>query len=113
MRPDVEAATERAVAMCARLARTSERSALAEDVEDVLCDGYAQALAGDAWLAERERRLHDLIEEPSIEFRAHDLRALIGEHRDFQHGVIALRFELEALRREHHRLRARSHAGSA
>lgn len=110
MRPDVEAATERVLSARARLGRAPERDDLSDDVEDALCEGYAQALAGDAWLTDGERRLHELIDDTSLAFRGREVRELAREHADFQRQVINLRYELEALRREHDRLRSRSSA---
>lgn len=112
MRPEIGTATDRAAAVRARLARTADPDLLAEEVENALCGGYAQALAGDAWLAESERRLHDLIDDSTIELRGRDLRALMREHGAVQRRIIALRCELEALRREHDRQRSGSHARS-
>lgn len=113
MRPDVVTAIDRAVAVRARLARSPDPTQLADEVEDALCEGYAQALAGDAWLAERERRLHELIDDMTSEIRGRDVRALVHEHGDFQRRVITLRRELESLLRDHDRLRAGCHAPSA
>lgn len=112
MRPDVVTATDRAVAVRARLARSPDPTQLGDEVEDALCEGYAQALAGDAWLAERERRLHELIDDMTSEVRGRDVRALVREHGEFQRSVITLRRELESLHRDHGRLHARSHARS-
>jgi hypothetical protein len=36
--------------------------------------GYAEALAGDAWLTDNERRLHELIDDASLAARGRELR---------------------------------------
>ena len=108
MRSDVEAATERIVAIRARLAGLPDGAVPADDIEDALCAGYAEALAGDAWLTHAEERLHELIDDPTTPIRAREIRRLSREHRDYQHSVIALRRELEALRQQRRRLRPRT-----
>ncbi|MFP5364139.1 MAG: hypothetical protein ACLGI5_15580 [Thermoleophilia bacterium] len=110
MRPDVETATDRVAAARARLARTSEPDRLADQIEDALSEGYAQALAGDAWVSAAERHLHEMIGDPTIDLRGRDIRALVREHRDLQRRIVELRCELESLRREHDRMRTGSHA---
>lgn len=105
MRPDVQMARERVVAVRARVERVADQEALTDEVEDALCEGYAQALAGDAWLTEGEQRLHELIDDASIESRGTALRALVRENGELQRHVILLRQELELLRREHDRRR--------
>lgn len=105
---DVQTATNRVIAIRARLQGESARDA-DQEREDALSEGYAQALACDAWLARAEQRLHELIDETSLPVRGRDLRLLMREHGDTQRGVVALRRELDALRREHERLRDHSH----
>lgn len=109
MRPDIETAVEHVAAARVRLGRAPLGEVDAQEIEDALCKGYAQALAGDAWLAQTEQRLHELIEDRSRPVRGRDVRALAAEHGDFQHGLIALRRELAAMRREHDRLLERAH----
>ncbi len=106
MHSDVEAATQRVIATRARVVGLRADGVLRQEVEDELCAGYAHALAGDAWLADSERRLHELIDDVSLPVRGRELRALAAEHAKFQRSVIELRRELAALRREYDRLRA-------
>ncbi|MBA3747696.1 MAG: hypothetical protein H0W96_09435 [Solirubrobacterales bacterium] len=113
MHPDLAAATERIVAMRARVASLPDDGVPVQEIEDVLCEGYAHALAGDAWLTRAEQRLHDLIDDTSLPIRGRDLRVLASEHGNFQRSVIALRLELERLRREHERAQAGSRARSS
>jgi hypothetical protein len=109
MRPDVQAATDRVIAIRARLRDEPESEDSLREREDALSEGYAQALVGDAWLARTEQRLHELVEDVTIPVRGRDLRILVRDHGDVQRDVIALRRELEGLRREHDRLLERAH----
>lgn len=114
MRREVETATERVIAIRARIAGLPDDDAVIREIEDALCEGYAHALAGEAWLAESERQLHALIDDDTHPpDRGRDLRALAGERSDVEREVIALRRELEALRGEHHRMRSHAAASSA
>jgi hypothetical protein len=110
MRPNVQSATDRVIAIRARLTGEPQRDVSMREREDALSEGYAEALAGDAWLASTEHRLHQLIDDVSIPVRGRDLRLLMREHDDVQRSVIALRRELAGLRREHDRLLERSHS---
>jgi hypothetical protein len=110
MRPDVQSATDRVIAIRARLRRDPGRESSLDETEDALSEGYAQALAGDAWLAQSEQRLHELIDDASIPVRGRDLRVLVHDHGEIERCVIELRRELEGLRREHERLHERSHS---
>jgi len=83
------------------------------EIDDALSEGYAQALAADAWLMRTEQRLHELIDDASLAARGRDLRALSGELARVQRRLAELRRELEALRRDNDRLRTRSHVSSA
>lgn len=112
MRPDVETATERVAAVRARLACLPPLDLHVQEIDDALCEGYAQALAGDAWLTRTERRLHELIDDPSLAVAGSELRALAGERGVLERSVIALREELAALRHEHERLGTGSPASS-
>lgn len=113
MRPDVEAARQRITATRALLELRAGHRVPWQDVEDALCAGYAAALAADAWLADVERRLHQLLGDTSQAAHGREVRALASEHCEFQRGVIALRHELEALRAEHEHQRASTHSAGA
>ncbi len=110
MRPDVQSAIDGVIATRARLRREPARNGALQECEDVLSEGYAQALAGDAWLAHTEQRLHELIDDASIPVRGRDLRVLVREHGEVERNVIELRSELDGLRREHDRVHERSNS---
>ena len=113
MLEDVEDATRMVVAARARVARLPPGVVAVREIDDVLTEGYARALEGDAWLLEAEERLHELIDHSSAPTRGHQLRTIAREHDDYQQRVIELRRELEALRQERARMRSRSHATSS
>jgi len=50
MRPDIESATERVVALRLRVAGLSVVDMPVREIEDALCEGYAEALTADARL---------------------------------------------------------------
>jgi hypothetical protein len=104
MRPDVDSATERVIALRTRLAEPHAAGPALQTIEDELCVGYVCALQADAWLSGVEERLQASFEERSLDARG-QVRAVAAEHAKLQRGVIALRRELAALRREHDRLR--------
>ena len=108
MRPDVENATARIVAIRARLSGGPGGDVSESENEDALSEGYARALAGDAWLARTEQRLHEIIDDTTIPVRGRDLRMLVRDHAEVQRHVIALRRELEGLRRDRERSHTRS-----
>ena len=112
MRPDVHSATERVVAIRVQVTGLATGDVSRQEIEDALCAGYAEALAGDAWLAKAERRLHELMDDPSGTVSGRELRTLAGERTEFERGLLALRDDLAALRRMHDRLRTRSQARS-
>ena len=113
MLQDVEDATKLVVAARARVARLPPGVVAVREIDDVLTEGYARALEGDAWLMHAEERLHELIDDPSAPKRGRELRTVAREHDDCQRSVIELRRELEALRQERSRMRSRAHAGSS
>ena len=76
-----------------QLAGLPARDVAIQEIEDALCEGYAEALAGDAWLTDNERRLHELIDDASLAARGRELRR-----------------ELAELRRQHDRVRSGSRA---
>ena len=106
MSPDLAAMT----AQVAELRKVSEASsateALLARIEDRLTEGYAWALAGDAWSMRTEQRLHELCSGTLVIVDDRDRRGLAREHIRFRRDLTALRRELAALRRERDRLRA-------
>ena len=96
--------TERVMLLREQCLRSAPPETLLEQIEDVLSEGYGQALAGDAWSISREERLQQLISDVDEPFRARRLRLLAAEHAEFQRDLIALRRELAELRRDRERL---------
>ncbi len=93
--------TARVAQMRADTAARDETAVSLAEVEDVLTEGYAEALAGDAWAMRAERALHEILYSSASPDRGLSLRALVREHAAFQHELIALRRELAALRMQH------------
>ena len=106
MQPDLATMIKRLGALRARV-EGGEEAPLAQ-IEEALTDGYAEALAADAWSMSTEDRLQELITNASIPVRGRELRALATEHQCFQRDLIALRRELAALRRDRDGRRAHS-----
>ena len=113
MHPDVETATAQIVAIRARMRGGAGDEVTQRENDDALSEGYARALAGDAWLARAEQRLHELIDDNLLPVRGRELRTLVREHADVQRCVIQLRRELEGLRRDRDRRRERARLGSS
>ena len=111
MDPDLTPISDRVAEMCARAERFADGPGLLEEIESVLCDGYAEALAGDAWSARTERRMQELIIAIPAPGAARELRGLSRRHGDFQVRLVLLRRRLVALRAEFDRLaREAAHA---
>ena len=80
--------------------------ALLAQIEDMLTEGYAHALDGDAWSMRSEERLHELISDAGSVIRGRELRQLAAEHARFQREIVALRRELAELRHDRDRMQA-------
>lgn len=104
MRPDLATVIDRVVALRERTQDRAPTDRLIAEIEDVLTEGYAHALAGDAWSMQSEQRLHELISDVESPARGRELRALAGEHARFQNDVMSLRRELAELRLDRDRL---------
>lgn len=104
---------ERVTLLREQCARGARDEGLLEQIEYVLSEGYAQALAGDAWSISGEQRLQQLISGEGQPFRARRLRLLASEHAQFQRDLVALRRELRELRHDRDRLCARAGSSSA
>src|SRR3954449_6533338 len=91
MDPDLTPISDRVAELCARAERFAGGPALLEEIESVLCDGYAEALAGDAWSARTERRMQELIVAIPAAGAARELRTLSRRHGDFQVRLVLLR----------------------
>ena len=111
MHPDLARMIERVHALHEQARdRAGVDRALLEKIEDVLTEGYARALEGDAWSMSSEQRLHELIDGDGDSLvRGRELRTLAIEHARFQNEVMALRRELAELRYDRDRLHAGSH----
>jgi hypothetical protein len=105
MHPDLRPISERVAALCSA-ARRDDGTVSAQAVESVLCDGYAEALAADAWSAQTERRMQQLIIAIPAEGAARELRTLARGHTEFQQQLMVLRQGLAALRAQFERLTA-------
>ena len=112
MRPHLAPAIERVARLRGEATGRIDSAAALAEIENVLCEGYALALTGDAWSSRTEQRLHELISDASVPGRGRELRALGGEHARCRQELIALRSELAELRREHTRLLTASRAAS-
>ena len=112
MRPDLATIVERVTLLRAQCASAPDGTLL-DQIEDVLSEGYGQALAGDAWSISRERRLQQIISERDQPLRGQRLRCLADEHARFQRELVALRRELAALRRDRDRLAVAARLDSA
>lgn len=108
MRPDLASIIERVAALRAQPAVRAGGAddALLAQIEDMLTEGYAHALDGDAWSMRSEERLHELISDSESVVRGRELRQLAAEHARFQREVVALRRELAELRHDRDRMQA-------
>ncbi len=104
---------ERVTLLRGRCASSEPPEMLVDEVEDVLSEGYGEALAGDAWSTASEERLQQLIRGADQPFRARRLRLLAYEHAQFQRELVALRRELAELARDRDRLRVGAASRSA
>jgi len=97
MSPDLRLMIERVTGLREQLAFRAPSQAVLDEIEDVLTEGYARALTGDAWSMRTEQRLHELISDASTPVRGGDLRAIAADHASFQRDLIDLRRELTEL----------------
>ena len=114
MRPDLATMIERVQGL---RARTRGRAGGADEpllvqIEDVLTEGYAHALDGDAWSMRSEERLHELISDTESVVRGRELRKLSSEHARFQREIVMLRRELAELRHDRDRMRSGARASA-
>jgi hypothetical protein len=113
MSPDLAAMIERVRRLREELTRATPTKARLAEVEDVLTEGYARALNGDAWSTRTEQRLHELISDAGAPVRGGYLRAVATDHAGFQRDLIELRRQLTELWHARDRLRERIRAPSA
>jgi hypothetical protein len=66
-----------------------------QELNDVLCEGYAEALQAEAKLMRLEERLAERIAAPRTD-RTDDVQVLAGEHRSSEQEVARLRARLAA-----------------
>ena len=96
--------TTRIDGLSSRAAGVREDARLLVEIEDVLAEGYIEALRGEARsrrLGERLQRLVVITDEPGV---AVELRRLALERRSLDAGVEELRTRLSILRRHFIRL---------
>ena len=113
MYPDLTPISDRVDALCARAERAPADRLLLDEIESTLCDGYAEALAGDAWSARAEREMQELITAIPAPGAARELRALARRHGDFQVRLVLLRRSLVRLRAEFERIGSHAQAADA
>lgn len=106
MSPDLTALIWRITQLREDLARSSASRELMADIDDVLTEGYARALTGEAWSTRTEHRLHELITDATTHIQAGELREIAADHATFQRDLIELRRELAELWHERDRLGA-------
>jgi hypothetical protein len=106
MSPDLVTMIGRVAGLREASASSTATEALVAQIEDRLTEGYAWALAGDAWSMRIEQRLREPGSDTLVVVDDGDHRALAREHACFCRDLVALRRELAALRRERDRLRA-------
>lgn len=105
MHPDLTPISDRVQALCERAGRRAAPDpVLVGEIERTLCDGYAEALEGDAWSAQMERRMQELIVRIPAAGAARELRVVAKRHGDFQVHLVLLRRRLVRLRAEFDRL---------
>lgn len=107
MRPDLPTIIQRVALLHAHACRPAPDETLLTQIEDMLSEGYAQALTADAWSIRTEQRLHELLNNPKV--RGRELRSLTKEHASVQRDVVVLRRALAELRHDRDRLHAASH----
>ena len=110
MHPDLTPISDRVQALSERAGRATSDLVLLSEIETTLCDGYAEALEGDAWSAQMERRMQELIVQIPAAGAARELRVVAKRHGDFQVHLVLLRRRLVRLRAEFDRLGAGSAA---
>jgi hypothetical protein len=92
--------------LSSRTAGAGDEQRLLSEIEDVLAEGYIEALSGEAQcarLGERLERLVGVIEEPGV---AEEVRRLVLERRSLEARIKELRALLSALRQHFIRLGA-------
>jgi hypothetical protein len=97
--------------MCSRAsdARSGER--LLTEMEALLAEGYAEALASGAGSRRLAQRLERLVESVDQAGAAVELRRTVLEKRRLDDEVAVLRGRLSVMREEFARLRARARSG--
>jgi hypothetical protein len=87
---------DRIRALTARARRASSDQVLLVEIEDLLSQGYAEALSGEARMVALEERLDEIL-DTGDESRARELRLVVREHRDVEGTVARLRRALAEL----------------
>lgn len=97
--------------LCSRASRARSARPLLGEMEALLAEGYAEALAQEAAsrrLAQRLERLVELVDQPEA---AIEIRRIVPEKRGLDAEIGVLRDRLSLMREQLARLRARSAAG--
>ena len=108
MSPDLTTMLERVMRLREELAARRPTPALLAEIEDVLTEGYAHALDGDAWSTRTEERLLNSFRGSNTRVCARDQQAVMAERSGVQRELVELRRELTELWRERDRLRSGS-----
>lgn len=107
MSSDLRAAIRQVTRLREDLASRTAGPALLAEIEAVLTEGYARALAGDARASGCERRLRELIDGAGA-VSGRELRAAGTEYARLQRDLVELRSELAELWRARDRLHERA-----
>jgi hypothetical protein len=87
---------DRIAALTTRARLSASNPALLAEIEDLLSQGYADALSGEARMVALEERLDEIL-DAGDETRARELRLVVREHRDVEGAVARLRRALSEL----------------
>ena len=108
MSPDLTTMLERVIRLREELAARRPTPAQLDEIEDVLTEGYAHALDGDAWSTRTEERLLNSFRGSNTRVCARDQIAAMAERSSVQRELLELRRELTELWSERDRLRSGS-----
>ena len=97
--------------MCSRASDARSGGRLLTEMEALLAEGYAEALASEARSRRLAQRLEQLVESVDQAGAAVELRRIVLEKRRLDDEVAVLRGRLSVMREEFVRLRARARSG--
>jgi hypothetical protein len=87
---------DRIAALTVRARHSSSHAALLAEIEDLLSQGYTEALSGEARMVALEEQLDEIL-DAGDETRARELRLVVREHRAVEGAVAQLRRALSEL----------------